>query len=293
VQPLENSGGLTAYGPFIALGLVAFWAVLLIPVSRGRLEEGPFRTASYFLGLLAGFFCLWPYITEISFGKLGSIKTNVEQARAYLSQIKAIEGEVKDVKARIKVDTQRAQDQQSKLIAVESIIMPRRWYGPYTPSIVGAPTTTAVFRNIKISSELFKYPKTKTLIRFASGTEPEQLAIMISTGLKAAGWDPEPPTVAQSGIPDGVQLWTRPDHNIAWSAAEALAASLVSEGIEAETPQAKLHRDDPGVVLLSPDDIRRSPPAGTVVILIGERPGFLQLLGFRGEEYRAAHPNEK
>ena len=88
-------------------------------------------------------------------------------------------------------------------------------------------------------------------------------------------------------------MWTRPHHDAAWHAAEALAASLISEGIEAESPQARLHRDDPNALVLSPGDIRRSPPAGAVVILIGEKPGFLQLLEFRGMEYRAAHPGEK
>jgi hypothetical protein len=114
VQSLENSGGLTAYGSLIALGLVVFWAVLLIPLSRGRMKTAPFLAASIVLAFLIVFFWLWPTITEISFGKLGSIKTNVEQARVYLSQIKAIEGEVKDVKARIEADATRAQELQKQ-----------------------------------------------------------------------------------------------------------------------------------------------------------------------------------
>ena len=114
MQPLENPGGLTAYGSLIALGLVVFWTVLLIPLSRGRLKTAPFLAASGVLAFLVVFFWLWPTITEISFGKLGSIKTNVEQARVYLRQIKAIEGEVTDVKARIEADAARAQELQKQ-----------------------------------------------------------------------------------------------------------------------------------------------------------------------------------
>lgn len=115
MQPLENSAGLTAYGSLIALGLVVVWAVLLIPLSRGRLKTAPFLAASGVLVFLVVFFWLWPTITEISFWKLGSIKTNVEQARVYLSQLKAIEGEVRDIKARIEADARRAQELQKQV----------------------------------------------------------------------------------------------------------------------------------------------------------------------------------
>jgi hypothetical protein len=60
------------------------------------------------------FFWLWPTITEISIWKFGSIKTNVEQARVYLSQLKAIESEVGDIKARIEADATRAQELQKQ-----------------------------------------------------------------------------------------------------------------------------------------------------------------------------------
>jgi len=114
VQSLDNSGGLTAYGSFIALGLVVVWAVLLIPLSRGRLKTRAFLAASGVLAFLVVFFWLWPTITEISIWKFGSIKTNVEQARVYLSQLKAIEGEVGDIKARIEADATRPQELQTQ-----------------------------------------------------------------------------------------------------------------------------------------------------------------------------------
>jgi hypothetical protein len=111
---LENSGGLTAYGSFIALGLVVVLAALLIPLSRGRLNTRAFVAASSVLALLVVFFWLWPTITEISIWKFGSIKTNVEQARVYLSQLKAIESQVGDIKARIEADATRAQELQNQ-----------------------------------------------------------------------------------------------------------------------------------------------------------------------------------
>ncbi len=126
----------------------------------------------------------------------------------------------------------------------------------------------------------------------------EKLALHILQGLAVAGWAPQVLKPEQSGIPslavpDGVQIWTGSTQDDAWHAAEALAASLSHEGIQAEQAQAKLHRDDPTAILLPDGDIRKSPPKGMVVVLIGERPGFFDLLGKLSDAYRAAHPDQK
>jgi F0F1-type ATP synthase membrane subunit b/b' len=115
MQGLENaSGGLTDYGSFIALGLVAVWAVLLIPLCRSTLKTTPFLAASGSLAFLIVFFWLWPTITEISLGKFGSIKTNVEQAKTYLNQMKDIESQVKDIRTKIEQDAQAASKLQAE-----------------------------------------------------------------------------------------------------------------------------------------------------------------------------------
>jgi hypothetical protein len=120
LETLDSSGGLTAYGSFIALGLVVVWAALLIPLCLNRLKTVAFLAASGVLAFLIVFFWLWPTITEISFGKLGSIKTNVEQARVYLNQLKAIEGEVGDIKARIEADAKSAQELQKETAKIRA-----------------------------------------------------------------------------------------------------------------------------------------------------------------------------
>jgi hypothetical protein len=190
------------------------------------------------------------------------------------------------------------QIQRSEIISLEKMLMPRRWYGPFSGSVRGSPTVTGLFKMMGLVSELSKYPKTSALIQFVPDFDAQKLAILISQGLTIEGWSPQLIEPAKSGIssldiPDGVQLWTRAEHDDAWRAAEALAASLSYEGIEAQKPTAKLHRDDPSQIALPNGDIRKSPPVGSVVILIGEKPGFLELLEKQDDEYRAAHTDEK
>jgi hypothetical protein len=66
------------------------------------------------------FFWLWPTITEISIWKFGSIKTNVEQARIYLSQLRAIEGEVSNIKAQIEAEAKSAKELQNELARLKA-----------------------------------------------------------------------------------------------------------------------------------------------------------------------------
>ena len=44
------------HGPFVALGLLIIWAILLIPLTRGTLKAIPFSAASMFLALMILFF---------------------------------------------------------------------------------------------------------------------------------------------------------------------------------------------------------------------------------------------
>ena len=120
MQTLDSAGGLTAYGSIIALGLVVVWAALLVPLCLNRLRTGAFSAASAVLAFLIVFFWLWPTITEISIGKLGSIKTNVEQARVYLSQLKAIEGEVGSIKSRLEADASSALELQKETAKIRA-----------------------------------------------------------------------------------------------------------------------------------------------------------------------------
>jgi high-affinity Fe2+/Pb2+ permease len=68
------------HGAFVALGLLVIWVYLLISLRRGTLTVIPFGAASTFLALMIPFFWLGPEITELTILKVGSFKTNAEQA---------------------------------------------------------------------------------------------------------------------------------------------------------------------------------------------------------------------
>lgn len=68
------------HGAYVALGLLAIWIVLLFSLARGTMKTAPFGMASLFFALMIPFFWLGPEITELSILKVGSFKTNAEQA---------------------------------------------------------------------------------------------------------------------------------------------------------------------------------------------------------------------
>jgi hypothetical protein len=82
------------HGAFVALGLLIIWVVLLIPLARGTLKAIPFGVASMFLALMIPFFWLGPEITELTIEKVGSFKTNAEQATKYFDEIKTIRSKI-------------------------------------------------------------------------------------------------------------------------------------------------------------------------------------------------------
>jgi hypothetical protein len=82
------------YGAYVALGLLAVWIALLIPLTSGKLKTISFGAASMFLALMIPFFWLGPETTELTILKVGSFKTNAEQASRYFDEIKAIRSKV-------------------------------------------------------------------------------------------------------------------------------------------------------------------------------------------------------
>lgn len=183
-------------------------------------------------------------------------------------------------------------------LTLEQTIAPRRWYGPHAGSIRGGATGAELFDRMDINNELFRFPKTKVLIQHVPEFEAEKLAIHIQVGLTVAGWmpqslSPEKSEIPPHSLPDGVEIWTRSEKDDTWHAAEALANSLASEGIQAGDPTRKLHQEAYTPGPLAGLDIRNRVPEGTIVLLIGEKPGYSELLGKLGQVYRDTHPNEK
>jgi hypothetical protein len=85
---------LLEHGAFVALALLVIWVSLLIPLTRGTLKASPFGAASMFLALMIPFFWLGPEITEFTISKVGSFKTNAEQATKYFDEIKSIRAKI-------------------------------------------------------------------------------------------------------------------------------------------------------------------------------------------------------
>lgn len=82
------------YGAYVALGLLVIWVALLFPLARGTLKAVPFGAASMFLALMIPFFWLGPEITELTILKVGSFKTNAQEASKYFEEIKTIRGKI-------------------------------------------------------------------------------------------------------------------------------------------------------------------------------------------------------
>jgi hypothetical protein len=82
------------YGAYVALGLLVIWVALLFPLARGTLKAIPFGAASMFLALMIPFFWLGPEITELTILKVGSFKTNAQEASKYFEEIKTIRGKI-------------------------------------------------------------------------------------------------------------------------------------------------------------------------------------------------------
>jgi hypothetical protein len=82
------------HGAYVALGLLVVWVALLFPLARGTLKAIPFGAASMFLALMIPFFWLGPEITELTILKVGSFKTNAEQATKYFDEIKTIRSKI-------------------------------------------------------------------------------------------------------------------------------------------------------------------------------------------------------
>jgi hypothetical protein len=85
---------LLEHGAFVALALLVIWIALLIPLARGTLKTIQFSVASMFLALMIPFFWLGPEITELTILKVGSFKTNAEQATKYFDEIKTIRSKI-------------------------------------------------------------------------------------------------------------------------------------------------------------------------------------------------------
>jgi hypothetical protein len=218
-------------GAFVALGLLVIWVALLIPLARGTLKAIPLGAASMFLALMIPFFWLGPEITELTILKVGSFKTNAEQATKYFEEIKSI---------RAKIE---AEDHAINA-AVESL----------DKEIAAARAETKQIRERMADRKVTDDQQARIvpkLLQFASQEYGGAIASGIADGrilweslyrtLITAGWQLVPPSSMGFGDPPaavpispspGVVIYLSPAHQSdAGATAKALASALISEGI--------------------------------------------------------------
>jgi hypothetical protein len=102
------------HGDWVALVLVLLQIALVVWLLLGERENRPrikqFIAASSFNVLMIAFFWLGNRITEITFSKVGSIKAQVEQASAYVDDIKKIRTEVEHEQQIVNAAAQEAKN---------------------------------------------------------------------------------------------------------------------------------------------------------------------------------------
>jgi hypothetical protein len=233
---------LVEHGAFVALALLVIWVVLLIPLARGTLKIGSFAAASLFLALMIPFFWLGPEITELTILKLGSFKTNVEQATKYLDEIKTI---------RTKIE---AEDR-----AVSAVV------ASITPRTLGEVEQNTVIVKIR------PFAGTGFIAFVEMAPEPIDFLNLLEGVLTAAGWQahPPPPAMPQLNRPNrvpvgqslsfsGFRVWFDGTRNPSLKlAAETLNSALSAEGIS---------------TVLDADAFTDAIDPAFVVIQIGEKP---------------------
>lgn len=196
------------HGAFVALALLVIWAALLVPLSRGTLKTVPFGAASMFLALMIPFFWLGPEITELTILKVGSFKTNAEQATKYFDEIKTI---------RAKIETE-AQAVNTALTALKA-------------DIAEARTETQKIKQRMSDRQLTDNQVSQIADKLKPFTGQE---FSIVTPLDLAGWKYiklERATFMMGGI-EGVQVWRHPNaEERVQKAADALVAALNDTGV--------------------------------------------------------------
>lgn len=212
------------HGAFVALALLVIWVALLVPLSRGTLKTVPFGAASMFLALMIPFFWLGPEITELTILKVGSFKTNAEQATKYFDEIKTI---------RAKIETE-AQAVNTALTALKADIAEAR---TETQKIKQRMSDRQLTDNqvSQIADKLKPFTGQEfSIVTYWEMREPLTFSNRIYVPLDLAGWKYiklERATFMMGGI-EGVQVWRHPNaEERVQKAADALVAALNDTGV--------------------------------------------------------------
>jgi hypothetical protein len=225
---------LLEHGAFVALALLLIWVALLVPLARGTLKAVPFGAASMFLALMIPFFWLGPEITELTILKVGSFKTNAEQATKYFEEIKTI---------RTKIETE-AQAVNTALTALKADIAEARTETrKIKQRLADRQLTDQQVSEIFDKLTVFKGQEF-SIVTYWEMREPLAFANRINVTLDLAGWKYiklERAIFMMGGI-EGVQVWRHPNaEERVQKAADALVAALNDTGV---TTVLKLQNTD-------------------------------------------------
>jgi hypothetical protein len=216
---------LLEHGAFVALALLLIWVVaLLVPLARGTLKAVPFGAASMFLALMIPFFWLGPEITELTILKVGSFKTNAEQATKYFEEIKTI---------RAKIETE-AQAVNTALTALKADIAEARTETKKIKQRLADRQLTNQ-QVAEIANKLKPFTGQEfSIVTYWEMREPLAFTNRVYGTLDLAGWKYiklETATFMLGGI-EGVQVWRHPNaEERVQKAADALVAALNDTGV--------------------------------------------------------------
>ena len=215
------------HGAFIALALLVVWVALLIPLTRGTLKAIPFGAASMFLALMIPFFWLGPEITELTILKVGSFKTNAEQATKYFDEIKTIRSKIEAEDHAISAAVDSFDKEIANARAETKIIQERLADRKLTDeqiSLIGASVKQFAGQQFEVTT----YWDIKECLAIAN---------RIYDALQLAEWEyikPEGARWLMAGI-SGVQIYGNSKaEDKTKSAAKALADALKVANIDAE-----------------------------------------------------------
>lgn len=247
------------YGAFVALALLLIWAALLVCLVRGQLKTTSFGTASMFLALMVPFFWLGPEITELTISKIGSFKTNVQQATQYLDEIKKIHDKLKDqdialsssvnkLNEQIEATRERMKTQESALnSSVKTItvqIDEARKQSDKLQSLINQTVTAQkhIFdrklNNLQIDNivtTLLHFARTKIVLEACDTEECDSFAAQIVNVLEKSNWEVDYSTKKLPDAETDVQVYDDSSEGCPNSpAAKSFVESLKRNGIVAE-----------------------------------------------------------
>jgi hypothetical protein len=97
-------------GQWIAVVLLLIWSITAAMVIAGKARTPQFAAISTVMTLFIPFFWLSGEITELTISRVGSLKTNLQDANRYLEQVKTLKEQLEPQVYRLQNEMERASE---------------------------------------------------------------------------------------------------------------------------------------------------------------------------------------